>query len=98
MRLRQHGTLFIFFTKHWLEEPMFCEKSMVSSARPEPALSIVECGDIPRQNPGSPAACQHGPFRGFRSFRVFRGPNAHRVTPINDRTYAVSVQTGRFTH
>jgi hypothetical protein len=55
-------------------------------------------GDIPRQNPGSPAACQHGPFRGFRSFRVFRGPNAHRVTPINDRTYAVSVQTGRFTH
>jgi hypothetical protein len=32
---------------------------------------------------GSPAACQHGPFRGFRSFCGFRGPSAHRVSPVN---------------
>jgi hypothetical protein len=39
-------------------------------------------GDIPRQNLGSPAACQYWPFRVFRSFRGVRGPNVHRVTPV----------------
>jgi hypothetical protein len=47
-------------------------------------------------NPGSPAACQHWPFRGVRSFRVVRGPNSHRVRPVYDPTHAVYDQAHHF--
>jgi hypothetical protein len=38
---------FIFFTKNFHKVKIFCEKDQVSSALPEPALSVVEWGDIP---------------------------------------------------
>jgi hypothetical protein len=40
-------------------------------------------------NAGSPDPCQHWPFRGFRSCRVVRGPNSHRVTRVNETRYAI---------
>jgi len=36
----------------------------------------------PPPNVGSPDTWQHWPFRGFRSCRVVRGPNSHRVTRV----------------
>jgi hypothetical protein len=67
----------------------FFVKKIGSSALPEPALSVVEWGDI-RHQPGSPDAGQHWTFRGVRSCRGVRGPNAHRGTPVNDMRYAVT--------
>jgi hypothetical protein len=48
IRLRQHGTLFSFSQKNSHCE-FFCEKDLISSALPEPALSVVEWGDIRHQ-------------------------------------------------
>ncbi len=45
----------------------------------------------PPLNVESPDPCRHWSFRGFRSCRVVRGPNSHRVTPVTYRTYAVGV-------
>jgi len=39
-------------------------------------------GRYPPPNAGSPDTCQHWPFRDFRSCRVVRGPNAHRVISV----------------
>ncbi len=40
---------FIFSTKNVHKVNIFCGKDLVSSALPEPALSVVEWGDIPHQ-------------------------------------------------
>jgi hypothetical protein len=45
LRRRQHGTLFSFSQKNSRCE-FFCEKDQVSSALPEPALSVVEWGEM----------------------------------------------------
>jgi hypothetical protein len=76
---------FIFFTKNFHFVKIFCEKDQVSSALPEPALSVVEWGDIPAKC-GMPDTYQHWSFRVFRSFRGIRGPNCHRVTRVIHRS------------
>jgi hypothetical protein len=60
-RLRQHGTLFIFF----------CEKDRESSTLPEPALSVVEWGDIPCHMRDRRISLSSGRFAGFVHVVVF---------------------------
>jgi hypothetical protein len=50
---------------------MFCEKDLVSSALPEPALSVVEWGDIPRQTQDRLIHGSIGRFAGFAHVVVF---------------------------
>jgi hypothetical protein len=62
---------------------------MVYSARPEPALSVVEWGDIRRQTRDRLIHVSIGRFALFAHFVFFRGPNSYRVTRVNDTRYMV---------
>jgi len=61
--------LFYLFTKNFTKWN-FLWKDLVSFALPE-AISPAKCGMLDTY--------QHWSFRGFRSCRVVRGPNCHRV-------------------
>jgi hypothetical protein len=93
IRLRQHGTLFSCSQKN-SQRDFFCEQDLLASALPEPALSVVEWGDIPHQMQDHLNPWQQWPFRGFRPFRGIHGPNSHRVTRINVKM-AYSAPLGR---
>jgi hypothetical protein len=60
-----------FFTKMLHEMQHFCEKEMESSALPEPALSVVEWGDIPRQTRNRRIPVSIGRFAGFAHVELF---------------------------
>jgi len=65
---------FIFFPNIWPSEPNVREK----------AWSLPPCRRrYPPSHAGSSDTCQHWQVRGFCSFRVGRGPNAHRVTRVS---------------
>jgi hypothetical protein len=62
--------LFSFSQKNPQRE-FFCEKDLVISALPEPALSVVEWGDIPRQTRDRLIHSSTGSFAGFVHVVVF---------------------------
>jgi hypothetical protein len=49
----------------------FCEQDLISSALPEPALSVVEWGDIPCHMRDRLISLSIGRFTGFVHFVVF---------------------------
>jgi hypothetical protein len=65
--------LFYLFPENVARRATFSGKRMSHSALPEAIFP---------PNAGSPDTWQHWSFRGFRSFRVVRGPNAYRVTYV----------------
>jgi hypothetical protein len=87
VRLRQHGTVFSFAQKiHNVN--FLCKRSRIF----RPAGACPErrrMGRYPSQNTESPDTYQQWPFRGFRSCRGVRGPNAHRVTRVINETVIV---------
>jgi hypothetical protein len=68
--LRQHGTFYPFSQKNSQCE-FFCEKDRVSSALLEPALSVVEWGDIPHQTRERLLHGSIGRFAGFAHVVLF---------------------------
>jgi hypothetical protein len=63
--------LFFFFTKKLLSKQLFCKKELESSALPEPALSVVEWGDIPHQTRDRLLHVSSGRFAVFAHVVVF---------------------------
>jgi hypothetical protein len=70
VRLRQHGTVFSFAQKNSQRE-FFCAKDRESSVLPEPALSVVEWGDIPRKTRNRLIPISSGRFAGFAHVAAF---------------------------
>jgi hypothetical protein len=69
-RLRQHGTCLPCSQKNSLSE-FFCEQETLSSALPEPALSVVEWGDIRDRTCDRRIHISSGRFAGFVHVAVF---------------------------
>jgi hypothetical protein len=57
---------------------------MSQSALPEPALSVVEWGDIPRQRWDRLIHGSSGRFAGFARFVVFVVQPPYRVSPVSE--------------
>jgi hypothetical protein len=62
--------LFLSFSQKNSLCEFFCEKDRESSALPEPALSVVEWGAIPRQTRDRLIQVSSGRFAGFAYFAV----------------------------
>jgi hypothetical protein len=63
--------LFLSFSQKNSQSEFFCEKDRESSTLPEPALSVVEWGDIPCHMRDRRISLSSGRFAGFVHVVVF---------------------------
>jgi|GEM_PF-3657003 len=83
-RLRQHGTFLLGHTNIHVVNVCVTKSGFLPPCRRR----------YPPLHGGSPDPCRHWSFRGFRACRGVRGPNFHRVRPVNDTRNAVSSKPG----